>query len=69
MPLMALADEGEQIRCCRQIPVRVGRVRVAKIFSEEVDPLGDVEASAVPVEEGVDSEGVAQVTKSGSAAH
>ena len=43
-------------------------MRVTQISRQQVHAFGDVDSGAVPVEEGVDGEGVAQVVKPGSAA-
>src|SRR6266851_5882625 len=57
----ACGGEGQQLGSGGQVPVRPGRSGVSEIGRQPRHPGRDIHARSVPVDQGVDREGVAQV--------
>src|SRR3989442_15613165 len=57
------ARESEELRGRGEIPVRVRRVGVAEVRGELRELCLDIEAGAIPVREGADGKGVAEIVK------
>ena len=59
--LETLADEGHQLGCCRQVPVGTAGLEVSEVGGQQRQSSFDVQPDLIPVEQGANGEGVAQV--------